>query len=102
MDCLLDMTDEEGLVFINKFFAKYEGKYEARIIWLSPRLGQKVKDCPMCAETIKAKAIICRFCGHKFEPDILAWLWRAIRTSFPLTFANNLQSKSIWFTTNSN
>ena len=32
MDCLLDMTDEEGLVFINKFFAKYEGKYEARII----------------------------------------------------------------------
>jgi len=29
------------------------------------------KECPMCAETVKAKAIICRFCNHKFEPDII-------------------------------
>lgn len=25
------------------------------------------KDCPMCAETIKAAAKICRYCGHKFD-----------------------------------
>jgi hypothetical protein len=25
------------------------------------------KECPMCAETVKAKAKICRFCKHKFE-----------------------------------
>ena len=31
----------------------------------------ETKECPMCAETIKAKAIICRFCNHKFEPDII-------------------------------
>ena len=25
------------------------------------------KECPMCAETVKAKAKICRFCSHEFE-----------------------------------
>lgn len=25
------------------------------------------KDCPRCAEKIKAKALVCRFCGHPFE-----------------------------------
>lgn len=25
------------------------------------------KECPMCAETVKTKAKICRFCGYKFE-----------------------------------
>ena len=27
------------------------------------------KECPMCAETVKEKAIICRFCSHKFETE---------------------------------
>ena len=25
--------------------------------------------CPRCAETIKAAAKVCRFCGHRFDDD---------------------------------
>ena len=26
------------------------------------------KTCPMCAERVKAAALVCHFCGHKFGP----------------------------------
>jgi hypothetical protein len=26
-----------------------------------------IKTCPRCAETVKAAALVCRFCGHEFE-----------------------------------
>ncbi len=42
--------------------------------WARFRLGgadtglEATKDCPDCAETVKAAATVCRFCGHRFEP----------------------------------
>ena len=29
--------------------------------------GPETKTCPMCAEDVKAAAVLCRFCGHRFD-----------------------------------
>jgi hypothetical protein len=39
----------------------------------APSTAGETKTCPMCAEDVKAAAVICRFCGHTFgeaSPDV--------------------------------
>jgi hypothetical protein len=46
---------------------------EGNIYTPLPQLKPKERACPWCAETIKAAAVICRFCGHdvRVVPDVL-------------------------------
>jgi hypothetical protein len=39
----------------------------ARLVGLGLRPSQPTKVCPDCAETVKAAARVCRFCGYRFE-----------------------------------
>lgn len=36
-----------------------------------PLIGTDTRACPVCAETIKAAAIKCRFCGEPLNPTLL-------------------------------
>ena len=49
-------------------------------------LSQK---CPDCAETIKLGALVCRFCGHKFQP---AQVQAAIQQA-----KSEFEEKKIWY-----
>jgi len=54
--------------------------------------GSDTKRCPICAEQVKAAALICRFCGHDFRTDAAPWQTPAQAGSTPQTPAQAPQS----------
>jgi hypothetical protein len=38
-------------------------------VWLIWTIRRRKKTCPECAERIKRRALVCRFCGHRFDSD---------------------------------
>jgi hypothetical protein len=53
------------LVFVYMLVVKPEGSLTVVYEYRQPQSEEKV--CPDCAESVKAAAAVCRFCGHKFR-----------------------------------
>jgi hypothetical protein len=59
------------LVFLYLLVVKPEGTLTVTYTrGHSPSVEPEVETrvCPRCAETVKAAALVCRYCGHEFEP----------------------------------
>jgi hypothetical protein len=41
----------------------------AQEIAVSRAANEPTKKCPRCAESVKAAALVCRFCNHEFDPS---------------------------------
>jgi uncharacterized small protein (DUF1192 family) len=63
----LNKAKDEKREIVIRYERELKLQEESDIIDDSFTIEVDSKECPMCAETVKAKAKVCRFCSHKFE-----------------------------------
>lgn len=62
-----------GLIFSSIIFFTGRGKQKGIYSWKVIDVSSITKKCPHCAEQIQIDALVCRYCGHKFEEaDVVA------------------------------
>ena len=50
--------------------AHYSSAGPAAVVALPEELASRTKICPQCAEEVKAAALVCRFCAHRFDAPL--------------------------------
>lgn len=63
----LNKVKREKRDMVLQYETEIKHKQDEDIITENFKAEPDLKECPMCAEMIKAKAKLCRYCGHKFE-----------------------------------
>jgi hypothetical protein len=56
------------LILCYMLIVKLDGSLTVTYEWRAVSIEEKEKTCPMCAERVRAAALVCRFRGHKFAP----------------------------------
>ena len=56
------------VAFVNGAFGWTLFGWLLALIWALS--GEAIKICPRCAESVKLKALVCRFCGHEFPSAV--------------------------------
>ena len=63
------------IVFVYMLVVKPDGTLTVTYEWRGSSIAQAQvtvgadKICPRCAEQVKSAALVCRFCGHQFDPE---------------------------------
>ena len=63
----LQNANDEKREIVIRYDRELKMEQNNDIIGENETFENDLKECPMCAETVKQKAKLCRYCGYKFE-----------------------------------